>query len=76
MGVARALIQGAVDYAISQGAPCIEAYPIESHGDRVSAALAFTGTTDMFVAAGFKQSAVTDAKSAGKPRVIMRRNLA
>jgi GNAT superfamily N-acetyltransferase len=75
MGVGRALIQGAVDYAASQGALCIEAYPIDSHGDRVSSTLAFTGTTAMFAAAGFTQSAVTDAKSAGKPRVIMRRRL-
>jgi GNAT superfamily N-acetyltransferase len=75
IGVARALIQGAVDHAVSQGAPCIEAYPIEPNGDRVSSTLAFTGTTSMFAAAGFTQCAVTNARSAGKPRVIMRRNL-
>jgi GNAT superfamily N-acetyltransferase len=72
-GVAGALIEGAVTYAASQGAHMIEAYPIETHGDRVSASLAFTGTTNLFGAAGFALCAETQAKSAGKVRVIMRR---
>jgi GNAT superfamily N-acetyltransferase len=72
-GVARTLIEGAVSYAASQGARMIEAYPIETHGDRVSASLAFMGTTKLFSAAGFALCAETQAKSAGKVRVIMRR---
>jgi GNAT superfamily N-acetyltransferase len=74
-GVARTLIEGAVDYAASQGARMIEAYPIETHGDRVSASLAFMGTTELFSAAGFALCAETQARSAGKVRVIMRRSV-
>jgi GNAT superfamily N-acetyltransferase len=75
MGVARELIQGAVRYAGAQGATCIEAYPIEDAGERVSATLAFTGTTKLFASAGFIECAPTLAKSAGMPRVIMRYNI-
>lgn len=72
-GVSRALVQGAVDYAASRGARWMEAYPIETNGERVSASLAFTGTTGLFRAAGFEFCAQTQARSAGKVRVIMRR---
>jgi GNAT superfamily N-acetyltransferase len=75
-GVGNALIQGAVDFAFAQGAPAVEAYPIDAQGARVSASLAFTGTTKMFLAAGFLYCAETEAKSAGAPRVIMRRSMA
>jgi hypothetical protein len=61
--------------AFAHGAPAIEAYPIDAQGTRVSATLAFTGTTEMFLAAGFAHCAVTEAKSAGAPRVIMRRTM-
>lgn len=74
-GVSRALVEGAVAYAASQGADVIEAYPIETNGERVSAALAFTGTTGLFTRAGFAHCAETQAKSAGKVRVIMRRQV-
>jgi GNAT superfamily N-acetyltransferase len=72
-GVARSLIEGAVTFAASHGARMIEAYPIETNGDRDSASLAFTGTTALFGAAGFTKCEETQAKSAGKVRVIMRR---
>jgi GNAT superfamily N-acetyltransferase len=75
-GVGRALIQGAVDLAFAHGAPAVEAYPIETQGNRVSATLAFTGTTEMFIAAGFAYCAATEAKSAGAPRILMRRTAA
>jgi GNAT superfamily N-acetyltransferase len=76
IGVAQALIAGAVDYAARHGAPALEAYPIETHGARVSSVLAFTGTTRLFAAAGFQLCAVTTGQSAGRQRVIMRRSLA
>jgi GNAT superfamily N-acetyltransferase len=72
-GIGSALIQGAVDFAFTHGAPAVEAYPIETLGSRVNSSLAFTGTTKMFLAAGFAYCAETEAKSAGAPRVIMRR---
>jgi GNAT superfamily N-acetyltransferase len=72
-GVARSLIEGAVKFAASHGANVIEAYPIETNGERVSASLAFTGTSELFSSAGFTLCEQTQAKSAGKVRVIMRR---
>lgn len=74
-GVARALVAGAVEYAASQGAQAVEAYPIETDGARVSSAFAFTGTTRLFGGLGFVQCAVTRGRSGGRPRVIMRRFL-
>lgn len=72
-GIGSALIQGAVEFAFAHGAPAVEAYPIKKKGSRVSAS---PGTTKMFLAAGFAYCAETEAKSAGAPRVIMRRNTA
>jgi GNAT superfamily N-acetyltransferase len=72
MGVAGALIRGALRYAADQGATAVEAYPIDNAGQRVSATLAFTGTTKLFAAAGFVECAPTLSKSAGLPRVLMR----
>lgn len=72
IGVARRLAQGAVSYALAQGAVAIEAYPIDNGGRRVSATFAYTGTTALFAAAGFAACAPTLARSAGLPRVVMR----
>ncbi len=74
-GVARALLDGAVAYARSQGSPCVEAYPIDPAGARVSTAFGFTGFTSMFDAAGFRRVVLTDAHSAGLPRWLVRRDL-
>lgn len=71
-GVAKELLAGAVDYARSQGAPGIEAYPIDPAGGRVSTSFGFVGFTSMFEAAGFRRAAPTDGHSAGLPRWLMR----
>jgi hypothetical protein len=67
------LIEGAVKFAVSHGANVIEAYLIETNGERAGASLAFTGTAELFSSAGFALCEQTQAKSAGKVRVIMRR---
>lgn len=72
-GVGRALLRGAVTYARSQGAPCVEAYPIDPAGARVSTSFGFTGFTSMFEAEGFRRVLLTDAHSAGLPRWLVRR---
>lgn len=74
-GVARALLDGAVRYARSMGAPAIEAYPIDPDGARVSTSFGFTGFTSMFEAAGFRREIATDAHSAGLVRWLMRLDL-
>lgn len=73
-GVARALLDGAIAYARSMGAPAMEAYPIDPGDARVSTAFAFVGFTSTFEAAGFQRVALTDAHSAGLPRWLMRRD--
>ncbi len=75
-GVARALLAGAVDYAAAHGAPAVEAYPIDPEGRRLDVAFSYVGFTGMFEAAGFRRIVETDARSAGRPRILMRRDLA
>lgn len=74
-GVSRALLDGAVAYVRSQGAPAVEAYPIDPAGARVSVSLGFVGFTSTFEAAGFRRVLLTDAHSAGLPRWLMRLDL-
>ncbi|MCC9145004.1 MULTISPECIES: GNAT family N-acetyltransferase [unclassified Arthrobacter] len=75
-GLARHLLEGAVDYARSSGAPALEAYPIDADGGRISSSLAYVGTTGLFEAAGFERVVETASKSGGKTRWLMRRSLA
>ncbi|MBI3745262.1 MAG: GNAT family N-acetyltransferase [Chloroflexi bacterium] len=75
-GVARALLEGAVAYARSMGAPAVEAYPIDPGGSRISTSFAFVGFTTTFEAAGFRRIVETGARSAGLPRWLMRLDLA
>jgi GNAT superfamily N-acetyltransferase len=74
-GVAGVLLEGAVDYARACGAQVLEAYPIDTEGERVSGALAYVGTTGMFERAGFARVQETKARSAGRPRWLMRLEL-
>jgi GNAT superfamily N-acetyltransferase len=53
-GVARALLDAAIDYARRHGATLLEAYPVDTDGGRVPAAHAFKGTVGMFERAGFE----------------------
>lgn len=71
-GIARALLAGLVDYARAAGAPGLEAYPIDAAGQRVDAGFAFVGLTSMFEQAGFRRVVETAARSAGRPRILMR----
>jgi len=74
-GVTRALLDGAVAYARRQGAPCIEAYPIDPAEARVSSSFGFVGFISTFEAAGFRRVLLTDAHSAGLPRWLVRLTL-
>ncbi len=74
-GVARALLDAAIDYAAGHGAPAIEAYPIDPEGKRLDVAFSYVGFTGMFEAAGFEPVVETAARSAGRPRILMRRTL-
>ena len=74
-GVARSLLDGAISYARSQGAPAVEAYPIDPAGRRLDVTFSYVGLTPMFEAAGFRRVIETAARSAGLPRILMRRDL-
>ena len=74
-GIARHLVRGAVDYARSQGAPAVEAYPADNGEERMDLTMAFVGTRKLFEDAGFSLAAPTDAVAGGFPRVLMRLDL-
>lgn len=71
-GIASALLAGVVEAARGAGAPGVEAYPIDPEGRRVDAGFAFVGIASMFDAAGFRRVQVTEARSAGLPRLLAR----
>jgi GNAT superfamily N-acetyltransferase len=73
-GVTAPLIEGAVAYAASRGAPAVEAHPVDPPG-RMDTTMAFVGTRAMFERAGFRVLGTTDAVASGLPRLVMRRDL-
>lgn len=75
-GVAAAMLDGAVEYARSQGADVIEGYPLDTEGAKISSAFAYVGTVTMFERAGFTRAAATTSTHSGIPRWVMRRELA
>jgi GNAT superfamily N-acetyltransferase len=74
-GVATALLEAAVAYAGQHGATLVEAYPMETEGQRVRAAHAFKGTVAMFERAGFEVVMRRQANRASTPRPIVRRQI-
>ena len=74
-GVSGPLLEGAVAYARSQGAPAVEGYPVDNRGERVDLTMAYVGLRAQFERAGFVLAASTTAVSGGFPRVVMRRDL-
>jgi GNAT superfamily N-acetyltransferase len=74
-GVTSALIDGAIEYARSCGAPAVEAHPVDPPG-RMDLTMAFVGTKSMFDKAGFQVVGTTDAVASKMPRLVMRRDLA
>lgn len=74
-GVTEVLLEGAVAYAGSHGAPAVEAYPVDPP-KRMDVTMAFVGTRSMFERVGFDIVGVSDAVANRMPRLIMRRDLA
>ena len=74
-GISHALLDGAVAYARSRGAPAIEGYPVDNEGRRVDVTMAYVGTRKLFADAGFTKAADTDSVSGGFSRVVMRLDL-
>jgi GNAT superfamily N-acetyltransferase len=76
-GVAKALLDGAIDYARERGADALEAYPVVvDAGEGIHPESAFTGTLPMFERAGFSIVAERASDpSASRLRVVVRREL-
>jgi GNAT superfamily N-acetyltransferase len=71
-GISLRLVEGAVELARSQGAPAVEAVPVDNQGKKVDLTMAFVGTRGLFESAGFTKVADTRSVTAGFPRVVMR----
>ena len=65
-GVARAMLDAAVRHVKANGAALLEAYPVDTAGDRVPAANAFRGTLRMFESAGFTEVARRRANASSR----------
>jgi GNAT superfamily N-acetyltransferase len=74
-GISHRLVEGAVAFARSQGAPAVEGYPVDNQGAKVDLTMAYVGTRSVFERAGFTRAAQTQAVSGGFPRVLMRLGL-
>jgi ribosomal protein S18 acetylase RimI-like enzyme len=76
-GVARTLLEGAVEFAREQGAEALEAYPVRTEtGEGIHPDAAFTGTLPMFERLGFRVVAERASDpSASRARVVVRREL-
>jgi ribosomal protein S18 acetylase RimI-like enzyme len=72
-GVARALLDAAIDYAAEHGATLLEAYPVDTAGARVASASAYKGTLSMFESAGFEVVERRRANRTSPVRPIVRR---
>ena len=72
-GYTTPLINGAVEYAASRGAPAVESYPVDPGPGRIDLTMAFVGTRAMFANAGFEVVGNTGATASKLPRLVMRR---
>ncbi len=66
-GISHALIEGAVAYARAQGAPAVEAYPLDNGDARVDLTMAYPGLRKNFERAGFTHAADTTSVLSGHP---------
>lgn len=69
-GIARAMLDGAVDHAARHGASSVEAYPRDPAVSEVSAAGLYVGELDWFLDAGFEE---VERRKPARP--IVRRRL-
>ena len=73
-GISHVLLDGAVAYARSQGAPAAEG-PVDNQGQKVDLTMAYVGTRKLFEDSGFTKAADTSSVAGGFPRVVMRLDL-
>jgi ribosomal protein S18 acetylase RimI-like enzyme len=71
-GVADALLGAAIEHARRHGATMLEAYPVDTAGQRISSSSAYKGTLSMFERAGFEVVARRQATADSAPRPVVR----
>lgn len=71
-GIADALLVAAIDHARSHGATMLEAYPVDTAGERLPSANVYKGTLAMFERAGFEVVERRQATTGSPPRPIVR----
>ena len=74
-GIARGLLDAAIEHARVNGATTLEAYPTDTGGSRLPAANVYKGTLSMFERAGFTVVARRQATATSTPRPIVRLEL-
>ena len=75
-GLMHELLDGAVEHARAMGATVLEGYPVEPDGERVDQTSGYVGTVRLFEAHGFARVLRTTGRRGGKPRWLVRRELA
>ena len=75
-GLMHHLLAGAVEHARTFGARAIEGYPVDAAGGPVDLISGYVGTVAVFERAGFERVQQTTGRSGGRPRWVMRRQLA
>jgi ribosomal protein S18 acetylase RimI-like enzyme len=74
-GIARRLLDSAIEHARANGATTLEAYPTDTGGSRLPSANVYKGTLSMFERAGFTVVARRQATATSTPRPIVRLEL-
>ena len=74
-GLARVLLDAAIEHARNNGATTLEAYPVDTDGAHIPPPQAYKGTLAMFQRAGFVEVARRRASAKVIPRPIVRLEL-
>jgi GNAT superfamily N-acetyltransferase len=75
-GLMHQLLEGAIGHAQANGATALEGYPVDPGRERVDQTSGYVGTVQLFEAHGFGRIAQTAGRRGGKPRWLVRRELA
>lgn len=75
-GLMHDLLSGAVQHTAAMGGAAVEGYPVDPAGGRVDQTSGYVGTVALFEAHGFRRVRQTAGRRGGKPRWLVRRDLA
>ena len=75
-GLMHQLLDGAVEHAQTMGAIAVEGYPVDPGGERIDQTSGYVGTVQLFESHVFRRICQTAGRRGGKPRWLVRRELA